>query len=294
MASDSPSPLQGLAVRAIPLLIGAVVIGVMALRGCQKGPFDRPQVVGMSPAQEKALGAQAYNEILQKSDVLPNGNPLVTAVRRVAYNLVEHGANQEAFLKATKLRRADYNWGVQVVRSREVNAFCLPGGKMVVYTGIIPVAQTEVGLAVVLGHEIGHALAHHGAERMAQERMTQIGQIAAGASLSGLDPEQQRQIMGVINAGARFGVLLPYSRKHESEADKLGLYMMAVAGYDPREAPRFWERMQRSGGGRNPEFLSTHPSPEHRMRDLQGWASEAMPFYEQSQRANGSRPLRRR
>jgi predicted Zn-dependent protease len=163
---------------------------------------------------------------------------------------------------------------------------------MVVYTGIIPVCETETGLAVVLGHEIGHALAHHGAERMAQEKMAQVGQLAAGASLSGLDPEQQRQIMGVINAGAKFGVLLPYSRKHESEADKLGLYMMAVAGYDPREAPRFWKRMAARGGKAPPEFASTHPGHGRRIADLERWLPEVMPLYEAATPAKGAdRPL---
>src|SRR5262249_7308555 len=142
-------------------------------------------------------------------------------------------------------------WEFTVIRSRQVNAFCLPGGKVAVYTGILPVCRTDAGLAVVLGHEIGHALARHGAERMAQQELVQVGQVAVASSLGSLDPQKQQLILGVLGAGAQVGVLLPFSREHESEADHIGIILMAAAGYDPDEAPRFWVRMTEAskGGG---------------------------------------------
>ncbi len=227
-----------------PLAVGLVLIAIFAVSRCQEGPFGRKQVVALNPEQESSLGAQAYTEVLKDAQQVAGG-PLVEAVRRVTSRL-EAATNQADFLKATKLRKNNFSWEVTVVRSEQVNAFCLPGGKMVVYTGILPVCQTEAGLAVVMGHEIGHALAHHGAERMAQEQMVQMGQTAAASSLSDLSDQQRLRVLGLINAGAKFGVLLPYSRSHESEADKIGLYLMAAAGYDPREASRFWERIERS------------------------------------------------
>src|SRR5262249_32820279 len=139
-------------------------------------------------------------------------------------------------------------WNVEVVNSNEKNAFCLPGGKIVVYTGILPIAQTDAGLATVLGHEISHALCRHGNERMGKQQIVNIGMGAVNSSLGDLDPQNRQQILSVINAGAKFGIL-HYSREHESEADHMGLLLMAAAGYDPHEAARFWQRMQEQSKG---------------------------------------------
>jgi predicted Zn-dependent protease len=277
--------------RLAPILLALLAIGFVVLRGCQEGPFGRKQVVALNPQQEASLGAQAFQEVLSKErgNVIANG-PVYDAVRTVTDNLAEATKNQ-TFLRITRLKYQPMNWEVRVVRSREVNAFCLPGGKMVVYTAILPVCQTDAGLAVVMGHEISHALAHHGAERMAQQQMAQIGVAAAGASLGDVDPRKRNQIMAALGAGAQFGILR-YSRKHESEADHMGLYLMATAGYDPRESVRFWQRMRKvSGGGRTPEFLSTHPSHETRIRDLNGWMEEAMKLYRASPEKHPPRPL---
>jgi predicted Zn-dependent protease len=264
----------------IALVIGVVAMGAFALKGCQRGPFGRTQVVGMSPQQEMALGAQAFRQVLSDAQVVPAG-PAVDDVQEITRRLVRATANP-LFQNLTRIPKRDYKWEVRVVRSREVNAFCLPGGKMVVYTGILPVARTDAGLATVMGHEIAHALAQHGAERMAQTRLAQIGITAAGASMGGNDRDRML-MMQVLNAGAQYGIL-SYSRKHESEADHIGLLLMAAAGYDPEESAKFWERMKAATGkgGRPPEFLSTHPSHETRIRDLMRWIPEAMPLYRDS------------
>lgn len=263
------------------LVIGLVAMGVFALKGCQRGPFGRRQMVALSPQQEKALGAQAFREVLSDSQVIQSG-PAAQDVQEITRRLVRATTNP-MFQNLTRIPPRDYQWEVRLVRSREVNAFCLPGGKMVVYTAIMPVAQTDAGLATVMGHEIAHALAQHGAERMAQTRLAQIGITAAGMSSGNMDARDRMVLMQVLNAGAQFGILR-YSRKHESEADHIGLLLMSAAGYDPEESVKFWERMQAVAGkgGRPPEFLSTHPSHETRIRDLLHWIPEAMPLYRES------------
>ena len=195
----------------IPIVVGLLVIGFMALRGCQEGPFGTKQVVALDAEQEAQLGEQAYKEVLSKADVVIAG-PLVNAVEGIAKRLAEATRNPE-FLKLTQQKPQKFNWEVRVVRSREVNAFCLPGGKVVVYTGILPVAETEDGLATVMGHEIGHALAHHGAERMAQQQLVQLGQVAIASSLGNLDPQQQREVMGLRGAGPQFVVRTRWQRR---------------------------------------------------------------------------------
>jgi predicted Zn-dependent protease len=290
--SGDPSYGGGLGQRGLQMLaalvVGAIAIGFILVRGAQEGPFGRRQFVTINPQQEVALGVQAYQEVLEKSNVVRSG-PVVEDVKRVTDRLVRATRNAD-FLRATKLHERDFDWQVTVVRSREVNAFCLPGGKMVVYTAILPVCQTDAGLATVMGHEIAHALARHGAERMTQQQIAEIGITAAGASLGNMDPRDRQRVMQVINAGAQFGIL-KYSRRHESEADHIGLFLMAAAGFNPNESVRFWERMQKiASGSRTPEFLSTHPSHETRIRDLTNWIPQAMPLYQAS--GNHDRPER--
>jgi predicted Zn-dependent protease len=273
----------------VAALFAAVPIGALLMKGCQAGPFGRQQVVALDPQQEAELGLQAFQEVLAQERVLTQG-PLVDAIRTIAARLTRAAAI-DGFLHEVQLPKQPMQWDVRVVESKEQNAFCLPGGKIVVYTGILPIAQTDAGLAVVLGHEISHALAHHGAERMAQQQMAQIGVMAAGGALGDMDPHQRMQIMQMINAGAKFGIL-GYGRKHESEADHMGLLLMAAAGYDPRESIKFWQRMQEFTGGRaQPEFLSTHPSHETRIRDLESWIPEALPLYETSPEKHPPQPL---
>ena len=279
-------------VRFLPILLALIVAGITVVRGCDHGPFGRSRVVGLSPAQETQLGAQAFQQVLHESRVVQSG-PAVDAVQRVARRIAEASARSDVG-QALGIPPRQFEWQFRLVQSPQVNAFCLPGGKVVVYTGILPVAENEAGLATVLGHEIGHALARHSAERMAQEKLVRLGESAVASSIGDLSPESQRQVMAVLGAGSNVGILLPFSRRHESEADHIGLILMAAAGYDPAEAPRFWERMSHIGGSRQPEFMSTHPGAEHRYRDLQGWLGDALPFYRNSQKQDGARPLPRR
>lgn len=278
----------GWGTRLIPIVIGLIAIGFTVVKGCQLGPFGRTQIVAISPEQEERLGIEAFREVLSTSEVLQRG-PVVEAVHRIAERLIEATRNPE-FQRRIGTKLPDFEWELQVVEDNQVNAFCLPGGKIVVYTGILPVAVSDAGLATVVGHEIAHALAHHGAERMAQTQMANIGLTAAGASIGDMDPQKRQQVMMVLNAGTKFGIL-KYSRAHESEADHMGLLLMAAAGYDPSESLEFWKRMSSSTGGAQSEFLSTHPSHGTRIRDLSEWLPEAMPLYERSELKSRPRVL---
>ena len=172
-----------------------------------------------------------------------------------------------------------YEWEFNLIESDQVNAFCMPGGKVAFYTGILPYCKDEVGVAVVMGHEVSHAIAEHGNERLSQQLVQQLGGVALAVAVNEKPAETQALCMAAYGVGTQYGVMLPFSRKHESEADELGLYFMALAGYNPTEAPKFWERMSKSGGQKPPEFLSTHPSDETRISDLNAHMPKAMEYY---------------
>jgi len=225
----------------------------------------RSHVVGMSTDQEMQLGLQSYREVLNQNNVVTDGK-YPALVKSVGERIAKVAENNE------------FEWEFNVLESPEINAFCLPGGKVAVYTGILPVAQDEDGLAVIMGHEISHALARHGAERMAHQRLAQLGQLALGMSVSDMDEGQRRAVMGAFGLGAQYGFMLPFSREHESEADYMGLILMARACFDPNKAPLFWERMAESASrsGQPPEFMSTHPSSDTRIQQLREWMPKAM------------------
>lgn len=228
----------------------------------------RKSHVGLSTQEEAALGLQSYQQILSQEQTINTG-PEWQMVQQVVQRLVG----------ATGVSGKDFDWRVSVVRSAQVNAFCLPGGKIVVYTGILPVANSEPSLATVLGHEMAHATSRHGAQRVFEQNLTQTAMVGLAGSFSDMDYEKQRAIMGALGAGAQYGVLMPFSRKHESEADHIGLLYMARAGYDPRESINFWRRMEESSGSQPPQFLSDHPSHGIRIQQLQGWMPQAMEEY---------------
>jgi predicted Zn-dependent protease len=260
-----------LLLRVIPILIALIVV-IFQRFSAQKIVNDagRSVRIGMNPQQEAALGLQAYKQVLSESRTVTSGETY-EMVKRCARKLEE----------AVGEHGKDFQWAVSVVESDQVNAFCLPGGKIVVYTGIMPVAQSEAGLAVVMGHEIAHATLHHGAERVFNEQAKNTLLSGVSFSLGDMDYSQRRQLMGLIGAGAQIGFSLPFSRGNESEADATGLKYMARAGYDPREAVAFWQRMSsHSGKGGTPQILSTHPSDATRIEQLKQQLPKAIEIYE--------------
>ena len=231
--------------------------------------------VGMNDQQEQALGLQAYQQVLQKEgqNRIESG-PEVDEVTRVARRLIQ---------AASEKARVNYNWKVSVIKSDEVNAFCLPGGEIVVYTGILPIAQTDAGLATVLGHEMAHATSRHGAIRMNRQQNIQTLEMGAQGSLANMDYQQQATAMAAIGAVGKYAGTLPFSRDEESEADHIGLLYMARAGYDPHEALAFWKRMSAATSqGAPPQFASDHPSNGVRIQQLEGWMPEAEKEYANS------------
>ena len=232
----------------------------------------------LSIDEEKSLGLQAYQEILQQERPVDPNSQIAREVRDIAQRLiakVPQVANAIAAERGTEMAPIweDFDWDVNVIQSEQANAFCLPGGKMAVYTGLIPVAQNADAVAVVMGHEIAHALLRHGAQRMAQQKLSQIGQ--TGAALSGMDPQQQQMVMAAMG----YGYLLPYARQHETQADDVGLMLAAAACFDPQEAVPLWERMSAAGGGQAPpEFSSTHPNPGTRIQNLTALMPRALEY----------------
>jgi len=238
---------------------------------CRSAPItQRKQMLLLPESQEVTLGLQSYNEILGEEQPSTNQH-YIDMVNRVGQRIAQVAG------------RPDYQWEFRVIASDQQNAFCLPGGKVAVYEGILPICANEAGLAVVMSHEIGHALARHGGERMSQGMVTNALGNAVKYMTQGQEQYNQKLIVGAYGAASKYGVILPFSRKHESEADHIGLILMAKAGYDPDVAPIFWERFAASKNGENPpEFLSTHPADARRAMDLRTLLPEALTIYEQT------------
>lgn len=258
-----------------------VLTVAVSLVGCETNPYTgRKQLLMTSVNQEMQMGAQAYDQVKSDPNMRLSQDPReIEPVKRVAARIVE-AAKRSKYSEMAK----QFQWEVTVIKDdKTANAFALPGGKMAVYTGIFPVAKTEAGLAAVMGHEVVHALARHGAERMSQGQVANVGLQVVGAAIgmSGGNPMLGQATMAALGVGAQVGVLLPFSRKHESEADYVGILLAADAGYDPRESVALWERMaQLSTGGGPAEFLSTHPSHDTRIDQLKEWMPEALAIYQ--------------
>ena len=255
---------------------------------------------GATAEEEIQLGAQAYQQVLgdaaAQGALLPADAQVSLQIREIAERLVAKVPQVTADLAAMNQQEAptDYRgfeWDVSVIQSDDANAFVLPGGKMAVYTGLLPIAGNADAMAVVMGHEVAHALLRHGSQRIAQQKLVQMGQMAAGLALGGMDPQQQQALMAALGAGAQYGFILPYGRNHETQADKVGLMLAAAACYDPREAIPLWQRMSELGGGeRPPEFASTHPDPANRIQTLQSLMPQAEQFHQKY--CEGHPPLR--
>ncbi len=245
-----------------------VLLAALILTACATAPYtERSQIMLISAGQENQLGAQAFQQILSKEKVLRDP-ALQAVVDRIGWRI------------ATAAARTDFQWQFVIIDNPKMaNAFALPGGKVAVYTGMFPVAKTEGGLAAVMAHEVGHVLARHGGERLSHGLLAQMGAAAVQVGMAGSNPGVVQGVMVAYGLGANVGVLLPYSRLQESEADQIGLILMAQAGYDPREAVQLWQRMAKQDRQAPPEFLSTHPSPGTRIQELERLMPKALTYY---------------
>jgi len=252
----------------------------LLILSCQTVPITGRQQLSIVPSETvMGMSFQEYDTFLKKHRVITNTKEshLVGRVGERVQHAVERYFSEHNMSDRLK----GYKWEFNLVEDDAINAWCMPGGKVVVYTGILPLAKGEEGLAVVMGHEISHAIAKHGDERLSQGLVTQMGGIALATALSQKSKETQDLFLTAFGVGSQVGILLPYSRVQESEADRLGLIFMAMAGYNPREAVDFWKRMESAKKGASvPEFLSSHPADKTRIENIEKLLPEAMRYYQ--------------
>lgn len=264
--------------------LSAALLLLASLVACSTTPTGRSQLNFMSSAQEMRLGADAYDEMLADAKLITSG-PQYQMVQRIGKRIAQSAKDLYPDTDAK-----NFLWEFSLIDDPGmVNAWALPGGKCAVYTGLLPITQDEESLAAVMGHEVAHAILSHGAERMTHNMVLQGGLVAASFSMRKLDAEQRGGIMAALGLGATVGVMLPFSRSHESEADEYGIRMAANAGYDPRAAVGLWQRMGALGGERPPEWLSTHPSEETRIERLEAAMPEALELYRKATNRSGRR-----
>jgi predicted Zn-dependent protease len=261
--------------RSFLFLLSLSVLGFLLIT-CYTAPITgRSQLILISPEMADEMGVTAFREVLSREEV-SNDPEYNEAVRRVGSRI------------ARVSDTPNYRWEYRVIKGDDtINAFALPGGKVGVYTGILPIAKNDAGLATVIGHEVGHVAAHHGAERISAGILAELGAVGLGIALRNRDPGVVNAIMQAYGIGVTVGGILPFSRSQESEADRIGLVYMARAGYDPRESIAFWQRMGEATRNKPkpPEFLSTHPDYGARIRNLETWLPEAMYYYRRSPKA---------
>lgn len=264
------------------LLFASITCCFVLLLACSKVPITNRKQVSLIPEGELiSLSLTEYQSFLKANPPVAASDPQATMVKQIGSKIQQSVTKYMAQNKLSK-RLDGFKWEFNLVNDKTINAWCMPGGKVVVYTGLLAVTQTEAALAMVMGHEIAHAVARHGNERMSQQLMTQAGGVALGVALQNKSAETKAIFQTAYGAGAAVGLILPYSRLHETEADKLGLIFAAMAGYDPREAPKFWQRMAAKGGAKPPELLSTHPSDANRVKELNKFMPQALKYYKPS------------
>lgn len=255
------------------------VLLLATIIACSKVPITGRKQVSLIPESELiTMSLTEYASFLKTNPPAGNHEQNTIMVKQIG-NKIQQAVTKYMAQNKLSSRLAGYKWEFNLVNDPMVNAWCMPGGKVVVYSGLLGVTQNENALAIVMGHEIAHAVARHGNERMSQGLVTQLGGVALGVALQSKSAETQALFQTAYGVGSTVAVMLPYSRLHETEADKMGLIFAAMAGYDPREAPKFWQRMSAKGGAKPPEILSTHPSDATRISDLNKFMPQAMKYY---------------
>ncbi|MBI5755897.1 MAG: M48 family metallopeptidase [Nitrospirae bacterium] len=245
-----------------------LIMTLLLLSACQTAPVTgRSQLILIPESMEIELGLTAYKDVIKKAR-LSEDREIVDMVNRVGRRI------------AAAAEREEYKWEFNVIENDKIiNAFALPGGKVAVYTGILRYTENEAGLAAVMGHEVAHALVRHGGERISAGILAQLGMIGLSAAVRNKDPAAISAVNQAYGLGVNVGVLLPFNRSQELEADRIGIVLMAKAGYDPNEAAAFWRRMMKAKDKAPPEFLSTHPTTERRVKEIERWIPEAMKYY---------------
>ncbi|UII76335.1 M48 family metallopeptidase [Flagellimonas sp. HMM57] len=250
-----------------------IAVVFLIVTACKTNPFTGKSTLNFYPnSQVFPMAFAQYDQFLTENNVVTGTSEaqMITNVGQRISSAAERWLNANGHPGYLK----DYQWEYNLVKDETVNAWCMPGGKIVFYTGILPICQGETGVAVVMGHEVAHALADHGAQRMSAGMLQQIGAVAGNVAIK--DPEKRNMFNQAYGVGSSLGVMLPFSRGHETEADRIGLQIMAIAGYNPDEAANLWRRMKAKSGGQSPpEFMSTHPSNDTRISNLTAWAPDA-------------------
>lgn len=261
-------------------IISAFILSALLIACSRNALTGKKQLTLLPEAELQSMATTEYRQFLSTNRIVSGTNNRdAEMVKRVGQRVVR--AVEAYYLeKGMTDKLTGFKWETNLIEDKNVNAWCMPGGKIVVYTGILPVTQNEAALAAVMGHEVSHALMQHGNQRLSQGLLATVGQVALAVAVANKPQETQNLFLGAYGAGAQIGILLPFSRKHELEADRYGLIFTAMAGYNPQEAIGLWERMEKLNNGQKPpEFLSTHPSEGRRIEQLQKYMPEALTYY---------------